>query len=302
MLRIGMIGLGVMGSAMSTHLLAAGFPVTGFDVDGAALDRHGESGGTAAGSAAEVATGCDVVVTSLPDRKAFRKVIREIATAGAAPGLIVADTSTLPLDPKLRARDALAGAGIVMLDCPVSGSGAQARTRDLVAYVSGDDGAAKERVGPVLDAFARARHDAGPFGNGTRLKIVANLLVAAHTVAAAEALLLARAAGLDPALTLRAVGDGAGSSRMFQVRGPMMVAGDFDEATMRLGLFAEDLETIAAFAQNVRSPTPVFDASAAVYRAALAEGRGHQDPACVHEVLGRMPDDSGNADQGRAVP
>jgi L-threonate 2-dehydrogenase len=281
---IGMIGLGVMGSAMSTHLLAAGFPVTGFDIDDAALRRHAERGGATAASAAEVAERSDVVVTSLPSKAALRQTIKGIAPAGA-PGLIVVETSTLPLDNKLRAHDALTPQGIVLLDCPLSGTGAQAREKDLVVYVSGDDEAAKERVGPVLDAFSRGRHDAGPFGNGTRLKIVANLLVAVHNVATAEALLLARAAGLDPGLTLRAVGDGAGASRMFQVRGPMMVDGDYDEPAMRVEAFSKDLEIIASYAESVHSPTPLFDASTAVYNAALADGRGAQDTACVYDVL-----------------
>lgn len=286
---VGFIGLGVMGGAMSGHLIQAGLPVLGYDVDEARLRSHRERGGAVAASAAEVAARTRVVVTSLPSVAAFEDVRREIVAA-EAPGLIVVETSTLPLDVKLDAARTLREREVTLLDCPLSGTGEQARTKDLIVFVSGDDADAKERVAPVLAGFARAQHDVGPFGNGTKMKIVANLLVAVHNVAAAEALLLARRAGLDPELTLRAVGDGAGASRMFQVRGPLMVAGDYDEATMRVEVFRKDLDIIASFARIVRSPTPLLAASGVFYEAAMAQGRASQDTACVLAVLERLAD------------
>jgi 3-hydroxyisobutyrate dehydrogenase-like beta-hydroxyacid dehydrogenase len=275
--NVGFVGLGVMGSAMSGHLLEAGFAVVGYDIDPRRLAEHRERGGVAASSVGEVCRRCDLVVTSLPSEAAFTEVVRDLTG-----DVTVVETSTLSLEAKLAARQLL---GPRLLDCPLSGTGAQARDKDLVVYVSGDDAEAKQRLGVVLDAFARSWHDVGEFGNGTRMKIVANHLVTIHNLASAEALLLARRAGLDPERALRALADGAGTSRMLEVRGPAMIAGEYEPAAMRVQLFGKDLDIIAAFAQAVGSPTPLFSASTPYYDTALAQGRGQQDTACLFEVL-----------------
>jgi putative dehydrogenase len=169
----------------------------------------------------------------------------------------------------------------------LSGTGAQARAKDLVVYASGDRGIYR-RVIPILDAFARAHYYVGGFGAGSKMKFVANLLVAVHNVAAAEALVLAMKSGLDPAMVVKVIGDGAGSSRMFQVRGPMMVSGDYSEAMMKLDVWQKDMMIIADFAREVGCPTPMFAASAPIYTAAAARGRGHEDTAAVCAVLEEM--------------
>jgi L-threonate 2-dehydrogenase len=278
----GFIGLGVMGSALSSHLLAAGWEVAGYDVDPARLTAHEERGGRAAASPAGAAAHADVIVTSLPHAQALRDVVR--ALSGIPPGRVVIETSTLPVTVKEDARDFLAERGVVLLDSPLSGTGAQARDKDVVAYLSGP-GEAKARAGPVLRAMTRGVHDVGEFGNGSAVKFVANLLVAVHNTAAAEALVLAERAGLDLATVLAAVGDGAGTSRMFEVRGPAMAAGDYSGPGIRTSVFGKDLEVIAGFARDVGSPTPLFALASEFYRAALAQGRGDQDTACVHAVL-----------------
>ena len=275
--KIGFVGLGVMGSAMSGHLLAAGFGVVGYDVDPRRLTEHGRRGGRAASSVAEVCRRSDLVVTSLPSEAAFAEVVGELTG-----DVTVVETSTLSLEAKLAARGRL---GARLLDCPVSGTGAQARDKDLAVFVSGDDAAAKRRVAAVLDTFARSWHDVGEFGNGTRMKIVANHLVTIHNLASAEALLLARRAGLDPELALRVLTDGAGTSRMLEVRGPAMVAGKYEPAAMRVELFGKDLDIIGSFARAVGSPTPLFSASTPFYDTALTQGRGQQDTACLYAVL-----------------
>ncbi|MGH8748498.1 MAG: NAD(P)-dependent oxidoreductase [Burkholderiales bacterium] len=140
----------------------------------------------------------------------------------------------------------------------------------------------------MFDGFARAHYYVGAFGSGSKMKFVANLLVAIHNVSAAEALVLGRKAGLDPALVYEVVGDGAGSSRMFQVRGPMMVAGDYRDATMKIEVWQKDMAIIADFARSLDCPTPLFLASAPLYTAALAAGRGSQDTASVCAVLETM--------------
>jgi L-threonate 2-dehydrogenase len=281
---VGFVGLGVMGSALSAHLLAAGWQVAGYDIDPAALAAHRDRGGTGVASSAEVAGHAEIVVTSLPTAQALRDVTRELA---AQPGKVVIETSTLPVPVKEEARDFLAERGAVLLDCPLSGTGGQARNKDVVAYLSGPAGA-KARAEPVLRAMTRGIHDVGEFGNGSAVKFIANLLVAVHNTAAAEALVLAERAGLDLATVLAAVSDGAGTSRMFEVRGPAMAAADYSGPGVRTSVFGKDLDIIAGFARDVGSPTPLFALASAFYTAALAQGRADEDAACVHAVLRAM--------------
>jgi 3-hydroxyisobutyrate dehydrogenase-like beta-hydroxyacid dehydrogenase len=286
---VGLVGLGVMGSAMSGHLIAAGFPVLGFDVDLGRRAEHEARGGKACASPAEVAAGADVVVTSLPSAAALVAVLdgAEGLQAGARDGLVIVETSTLGHDTKEEGRARAAAWGGTLLDCPMSGTGQQARDGDLIAYLSGED-AAKARALPVLAAFTRQQYDLGAFGRGTAMKLIANLLVAVHNAAAAEALLLAQRAGLDLQDVLTAVGDGAGGSRMLQVRGPLMAEGRYLPATATVATMQKDNALIAAFAQSVASPTPLFSATTVLYQAAVAQDRLQEDTACVYGVLERL--------------
>lgn len=282
---VGVVGLGIMGSAMSGHLLTRG-PVVGYDVDAGRSADLERAGGRAAASVREVAEQADVVITSLPTADAALAVCAELA-AGARPGLVVAETSTLPHEVKEECRQLLADAGAELLDCPLSGTGAQALERDVVVYGSGDE-AAFERARPVLEGFSRSVRHLGPFGSGSTMKLVANLLVAVHNAAAAEALLLAQRAGLDLDRVLAAVGDGAGGSRMLQVRGPLMAAGRYADATATVATMQKDNALIAAFAASVASPTPLFATTAVLYQAAVAQDRLDEDTACVFGVLQQL--------------
>jgi len=209
---------------------------------------------------------------------------------------IVIETSTLPIEVKERARSRLDTRGVVLLDCPISGTGAQARAGDIVVYASGSR-AAYRRVAPVLSAFARAHYYVGPFSAGSRMKFVANLLVAIHNVATAEALVLGMKAGLDGAQVLRLVGAGAGSSRILQLRGPMMVKGRYRPPTMTLANFEKDLAIIAAFARKVGVRTPLLSAAAPIY-AAASRRNPSLDTAAVCAVLEKM---AGMANRGKSV-
>ena len=282
---VGFIGLGVMGSALSAHLLAAGWEVAGYDIDAGRLAAHAGRGGLAATGPADAAARADVLVTSLPHTQALRDVVQDLAAA--PPGRTVIETSTLPIAVKEDARDLLAERGSVLLDCPLSGTGGQAKSKDVVAYLSGPADA-KARAEPVLRAMTRGIHDVGAFGNGSKVKFIANLLVAVHNTAAAEALVLAERAGLDLTAVLAAVSDGAGTSRMLEVRGPAMAAADYSGPGVATSVFGKDLEIIAGFARDVTSPTPLFALSSTFYAAALAQGRSSEDAACVHAVLRAM--------------
>jgi 3-hydroxyisobutyrate dehydrogenase-like beta-hydroxyacid dehydrogenase len=281
-----LIGLGIMGSAMSYNLIRAGVRVIGYDVASRARSEHKRAGGVAAGSPRAVAKRCDVIITSLPSARALADVAAELAKS-AKRGSVVVETSTLPIGVKTAARDVLAKRGVTLLDCPLSGTGAQARAKDLLIYVSGER-KAYDKIAPVLPGFTSAAFYVGPFGAGSKMKFVANLLVAIHNVAAAEAMVLGMKAGLDPAMILKVVAGGAGGSRMFQVRGPMMVKGDYSEATMKNEVWQKDMTIIGDFARDLDCPTPLFAASAPIYNAAMAMGLGKEDTGAVCKVLEEM--------------
>lgn len=280
---VGVIGLGIMGSAISANLARAGFAVCGTDVVAARRAALARAGGQALRSAGEVAAGTRLIVTSLPSAAALRAVAGELAHH-ARSGTVVIETSTLAIEDKRRAQRTLAARKIILLDCPLSGTGAQARVKDLVVYASGERAACRRAI-PVFEGFARAHHYLGVFGNGSRMKFVANLLVAIHNVSAAEALVLGMKAGLDPKTVVRVVGDGAGGSRMFQVRGPMMAAGRYRPATMKVAMWQKDMRIIGEFAAALGVKTPLFSASAPIYDAALAQGYAAEDTAAVCAVL-----------------
>lgn len=284
--RVGMIGLGIMGSAMAANLVKAGFEVAGYDPVAAARKALQRAGGVACDSAAEVARQCRRIVTSLPSEAALDQVCRELVDAKAK-GTIVAETSTLPETAKVRARDVLARQGITMLDCTLSGTGAQARNRDLAVYASGEPKAIAA-MAPVFEGFARVRYDVGGFGNGVRMKLVANLLVAIHNQSTAEALLLGARSGLDPAQVVKVVADGAGGSRMFQVRGPMMVDRSWDQATMKVSVWQKDMRLIQEALVATDTAAPLFAACVPIYNAAMALGHGEHDTAAVYSVLEHM--------------
>jgi len=283
--RVGLLGLGIMGSAIAPNLLKAGFEVVGFDPDPISRERLRTLGGSPVDSPFAVAQAAEVLISLLPSPQALNDVIQgpEGLLASGRSGLILIESSTLAIADKLAAQAAGAHA-LVMLDCPLSGTGAQAANKDLVVFASGDT-AAIARCRSVFDGFARSHHDLGVFGNGSKMKFVANLLVAIHNVAAAEAMVLGMKSGLDPQTLYQVIADGAGGSRMFSVRGPQMVADHYEPATMKIDVWQKDMKIIADFAASMSSPTPLLEACAPIYTAAVAQGRGHQDTAAVCAVL-----------------
>ncbi len=287
---VGVVGLGIMGSAIARNIAERQSKVVGFDIASAAADGLRAAGVEILPSAAAVAEQADIVLLSLPSVAALDETVAGpsgLVQSGRR-SLIVAELSTLPIAAKERNRDALSDVGATMLDCPLSGTGAQARTRDLIVYGSGDEDAYR-RCEPVFDKFSRAAHYLGAFGNGMKLKLIANLLVAIHNVAAAEALVMAAKCGLDPAVAHRVISSGgAGGSRMFEVRGPMMVAGKYEPPTMKIDVWQKDLALIAEFAAKSAAPTPLFSATLPLYAAAMAQGMALQDTAAVHAVLEQM--------------
>jgi L-threonate 2-dehydrogenase len=281
---VGMVGLGIMGSAMSRHLLAAGHGVLGFDVDAERLRELERAGGTVVSSPAAAAGPGEVLLTSLSSSQAALDVCTELA-AGAPEGLVVVETSTLPHEVKDRCRELVGRAGAELLDCPLSGTGAQARVRDVVVYGSGDE-AAFERARPVLEAFSRSVRYLGAFGSGSTMKLVANLLVAVHNAATAEAFALGEAAGLDAQQIYDTIRDGAGNSVIFEKRGPLMVDRAYLPATAKISMFVKDTGLIADFAGRLGLELPVLDATRPLYDRAVACGLADADAAALLETMG----------------
>jgi 3-hydroxyisobutyrate dehydrogenase-like beta-hydroxyacid dehydrogenase len=286
---VGQIGLGIMGGAFAKHLRAAGFEVMGYDPDSDRTAELMRLGGAAADSASAVAARCSVVLTSLPSTRAVEAAFfgRDGLLEKARPGLRVIETSTLPLEVKLDLGRRCERARVVLLDCPISGTGAQARTKDISVYASGPEQEVK-RCEAVFSGFARSLHYCGEFGNGSKLKFIANLLVTIHNLSTAEAVVLGRRSGLDLNLLYKVIRDGAGTSRMFEVRAPLMIERDYSEATMKIDVYQKDIDIIGAYASGLHCPTPLFDASKAFYSGAYARGHAKDDTAAICAVLESM--------------
>ncbi|MGA7014495.1 MAG: NAD(P)-dependent oxidoreductase [Pseudolabrys sp.] len=287
---VGVIGLGIMGGAFAKNLVAAGWRVIGYDISAAKRREAKRAGVELVNDAAEVAAEAPIILTSLPKPQALMDTVQRIAAAkfkGKGQGKVVAEMSTFTISDKEKAERVLRKAGHIMIDCPVCGTGSQAKNRDLVFYASGD---AKTiaRLRPVLMGFGRNVFNVGQFGNGSRMKYVANLLVAINNVASAEAMVLGMKAGLDPRMIVDLVTAGAGNSRVFELRAPMMAKGRYDDVTMKISVWDKDMQVIGDYARKIRVPTPIFNATKGIYVKAMKSGLGSRDTAAVCAVLEKM--------------
>ena len=283
---VGIVGLGIMGGAFAQNLVAAGWRVVGYDIDAARRRAMARAGVEIAADAADVAKQARDIITSLPSPAALATTVAAIAKAGV-PRRVIIEASTFTIEGKTKAAAVLQKAGHMLLDCPISGTGAQAKTRDLVVYASGGSAEIK-RLRPMFAAFSRGVYDLGAFGNGSRMKYVANLLVAINNVASGEAMVLGMKAGLAPQVVFDLVKAGAANSRVFELRAPMMVKDNYKDATMKISVWQKDMDVIGSYAKKIRVATPMFDASKAIYNKALADGRGAEDTAAVCAVLEQM--------------
>jgi len=272
-----------MGGAIARNLIDREWRVIGFDIDAARRSELALAGVTIAEDVGQLAGEVSIIMTSLPDPAAVEDVAQAIASSGQTRRIVI-ELSTLSIADKVRFEAVLKKAGHIALDCPLSGTGAQAKIRDLVVYASGDSNAIAQCMNLFSD-FAKQSADLGTFGNGSRMKFIANHLVAIHNVATAEAMILAQRAGLDPKIVVDVVGAGAGGSRMFQMRAPMMVEGTYEPATMKIATWQKDMAIIAEFAEGLGCATPLFTLTRPVYADAMTMGLGNHDTAAVFEVL-----------------
>jgi len=283
---VGVVGLGIMGGSFAKNLVEDGWRVVGFDLDAGRRKALARVGVEIAADTKALAKEVPTIITSLPSPQALDAVVADIVAANV-PQRVIIEASTFTLADKERAERTLKKAGHIALDCPVSGTGAQAKVKDLVIYASGGSKSIA-KLRPLFLGFAKSVHDLGDFGNGSRMKYVANLLVAIHNVASAEAMVLGMKAGLNPQKIFDLVTPGAGNSRVFELRAPMMVKNRYDDATMKIKVWQKDLAVIGEYAASIGSPTPLMSATLPIYAAAMSTGHAMHDTAAVCAVLEAM--------------
>jgi 3-hydroxyisobutyrate dehydrogenase-like beta-hydroxyacid dehydrogenase len=280
---VGVVGLGVMGGAIVRNMAASQLQTVGFDIDPAKTSRASDDGIDIEADIAALAERVPVVLTSLPGPKAAIAVAGEIA-ASKAKDLVVIEASTLALDDKFEFQRILAEAGHTAVDCTLSGTGAQAKVGDLAVYASGDE-AVVERLMPLFSTFSRQTHYVGPYGNGSKMKYVANLLVAIHNVSAAEAMVLGMKSGLDPHHLVELVKSGVGNSRIFELRAPLMADNNYQPAQSTIAMWQKDLSVIGDYINKIGCAAPLFNATMPLYASAFAHGHLEDDAASVCEIL-----------------
>jgi L-threonate 2-dehydrogenase len=285
MATVGVVGLGLLGGAVAARLLAAGHAVVGFDVARERVAALEARGGKGAESALAVTRAADAVLTLLPSLASVEEVV--LGSGGlitaARPDQPIVQMSTISPALTERLAGALAARGLAFLDCPVSGTSSMVERGDGILFVGGDR-ALYDRWRPVLEAILPRAVYIGRPGQAMVLKLIANLLVALNSAAAAEALNMARRAGLDLGVALDVLAKSAASSRMLEVRGPMMVRDAFP-AQMKLDLFMKDLHLIQAAAGAVGAPVPLTDVAERLYAAAMAAGHHQEDLSVVIRAL-----------------
>jgi L-threonate 2-dehydrogenase len=288
MTRVGMIGLGKMGLPIARNLTERGFEVIGYR-------RHptpelAAAGGTAVDSAAEVARRADVLLSILPGAQDVEEIVCGPGGTLTAlrPGTVHIEMSTVDVDRKAKVRDAVRARGGDLLDCPISGSPGMVAPRLATTFASGEQ-ASVAAVTPILDAISGPWVYTGAFGTGAHLKYIANMLVAVHTVAAAEAMVLARRSGLDLELVQRTLDSSIAASAIWQQRGPVMRERAWSPAPGPVDTLHPILEQIEDYAARVGVPTPVFTSAKTIFDIAIDDGWGDLDIACVHDQLAGQP-------------
>ena len=285
MRRIGIVGVGLLGSSVALRLLQSGFEVTGYDTRREQIEATWPQGLKAAATIAEAAMGADAVFTILPSLESV-----EVVTCGpgglieTAPGkAILLQMSTISPDLTRRLHKATSAKGLAFLDAPMSGTSAMVARGDCTILVGGDPEHVRICL-PVFEAITSRTVHVGNVGMASLAKLVTNLLVGLNTAALAEALVLGAKGGLDPAKMLEALEGTAASSRMMEIRGPLMVAEEFPPQ-MKLELFLKDLRLILEEGRRLEVPLPLTTTAQRLFAAAGDAGAGAQDLAVVITTL-----------------
>lgn len=285
MRRIGIVGVGLLGSAVASRLLERGFEVRGYDTRPEQVEALQPRGLEPARSVAGVADGVDAVFTILPSLDSVEAVVRGpgglLDTAPRQATLLQMSTISSGLTRALG--EAARARGLGFLDAPISGTSAMVARGDCVIFAGGDP-ARVEACRPVFDAIARKTIHVGEVGQASLVKLATNLLVGLHTAALAEALVLGAKGGLDPAALLDIFRDSAAYSRMVDIRGPLMASCRFD-AQMKLDLFLKDFSLMLEEGRRLGVALPLTGLAQQLCTAAAAAGHGGEDLASMITAL-----------------
>jgi 3-hydroxyisobutyrate dehydrogenase-like beta-hydroxyacid dehydrogenase len=283
--RVGVVGMGLMGSAFTHHLLQSGLQVQGYDLDESRGRQLHERGGVPVESAAATARGSRWVLTSLPNSDIVREVVLGPGgiAEGAGPGLIIADASTSRPEDSQRLAAELARRGIGFLDAAVSGTSAMAWKKDLIV-IAGGTPEHFEACKPLFAGFARAAYRMGDVGSGALTKLVINLVLFGNRLALAEGLVLGMKAGMEGEALLKVLQDGACSSKTMIDKGPKMLNADFSpEGQVKTSL--KDARLALEQGQRYGAPMLVGALWAQLQQTAYQHGLADHDSSSFIEVL-----------------
>ncbi|MAR60413.1 MAG: hypothetical protein CMD45_02300 [Gammaproteobacteria bacterium] len=282
--KIGLIGLGIIGSSILRNIHDSEFSPIGFDIDQKIIDTLNHEGLNTSSSLKEIIDQSSIIITSLPNNKALDETIDLIIQQDNRKVELLIETSTLSLECKIKNKERLNAINVDILDCPISGTGRQAENKDIVMYASGLK-ESYEMALPVLETFSRESFFLGDFGNATKVKLIANLLVSIHNVASAEAIRLGEKSGLDLNELYKVISSGAATSKIFELRAPMMIAKDYSPASMKMNVWKKDMELIRDMLDNHEIDSPLFKMTEQLYKKAEELDLNELDTASVMEVL-----------------
>ena len=276
-MKIGFVGLGIMGRPMALNLIKAGHALKVFDVVPERMTALVQAGATAAASAREAAAGCEVVITMLPLWPEVRAAVcgADGVLEGAAPGTLLVDMSSIaPLAGREIAAQA-AARGVVMLDAPVSGGEPKAIEGKLAIMVGGP-AEAFERARPVLEKMGATVTRVGEIGSGNVAKLANQIMVALHIAAMSEAMVLAAKAGVNPEAVYRAIRGGLAGSAVLDAKMPLALQGNFRPG-FRIELHVKDLMNALDTAHGVGVPLPLTSSVLEFLQALKVAGKGGND-------------------------
>jgi 2-hydroxy-3-oxopropionate reductase len=284
-ISIGFIGLGTMGAPMARHLLSRGFALTVWARRAGAMAPLLTAGAAAGESAAHVASLSDILITMVTDTRAVEDVVlgEGGAASGARPNLLIVDHSTIDPDAAKRIAGDLQARGIDMLDAPVSGGGAAAEAGTLAMMVGGSK-VALDRATPALSCYATRIVHIGPNGAGQVAKACNQICTIVNQLGAAEAMLLAERAGVDPRVVKEALMSGFAASRMLDLQAPKMIAREFD-GKIESRLHHKDIRIVLEMARALGIDLPASAAAADVLERLQQRGGARQDSAAIFSVL-----------------
>ncbi len=284
--QVGVIGLGAMGSGMASSLRRAGHHVRVFDVRPEAAQAFADEGGTACASPAEVAAGCEVLVSVVVNAAQTEAVLfgPDGAAAAMKPGSVFIMCSTVDPNWSIALEARLAALGILYIDAPISGGAAKAASGEMTMMTAGTPGA-YARAGALLDAMAAKVYRLGDrAGAGSKVKIINQLLAGVHIAAAAEAMALGLREGVDPAALYEVITHSAGNSWMFENRMAHVLAGDYTPLSA-VDIFVKDLGLVLDVARASKFPLPLSSTAHQMFMQASTAGHAREDDSAVIKIF-----------------